>query len=270
MSPTKPNHSQGYEVYTGSKNPEFDDFMKCVANFVKERILDSHSTQNTWPQRIVCATHFIGCLFKRWMFVTLKWKSWFSLLGWYETDTQFHLALKACRDQFVKCLEASKGRMHLYLQPLSDTNLRLLMEQLELVAARNEAYAKEIPYVCLLEMAIEVSGRFRTELPLKHLDEKDPLHKSFNLDSRLRWSNAVLDKNIHAPLHRLCTPVIYLYWTYGRVWIDVVLTWLRPGLWVTLTLSDCDPSPTRLKEIVLNMCAYQSCDRRDFSLEAWW
>ena len=76
--------------------------------------------------------------------------------------------------------------MHLYLQPLSDTNLRLLMEQLELVAARNEPYAKEVPYVCLLEMAIEVSGRFRTELPLKDLDEKDPLHKSFNLDSWLR------------------------------------------------------------------------------------
>lgn len=167
--------------------------MKCVANFVKERILDSHSTQNTRPQRIVCATHFIGCLFKRWRFVTLKWKSWLSLLGVYsEADTHFHLALKACRDQFGKCLEASKARMHLYLQPLSDTNLRLLMEQLELVAARNEPYAKEVPYVCLLEMAIEVSGRFRTELPLKDLDEKDPLHKSFNLDSWLRWSNAVL------------------------------------------------------------------------------
>ena len=76
--------------------------------------------------------------------------------------------------------------MHLYLKLLSDSNLRLLMEQLELVAARDEPYAKEVPYACLLEMAIEVSGRFRTALPFKYLDEKDPLHKSFNLDSWLR------------------------------------------------------------------------------------
>ncbi|CAL1158875.1 unnamed protein product, partial [Cladocopium goreaui] len=173
-----------YEVHnSGTKNPQFDDFMKEVANFVKELVATVHTSGDVWPQRVLCATHFISCLFKRWSFVTLTSTSWFS---W--GDSHFHQALLACRDQFARALERSGGRMDLYLNRLSDQSLRLLMKQLEMLASREEAYARELPYVRLLEMAIAVSGRLRKELPLWESKVGDPENKFFNLDAWMKLS----------------------------------------------------------------------------------
>ena len=73
--------------------------------------------------------------------------------------------------------------MDLYLNRLSDQSLRLLMKQLEMLASREEAYARELPYVRLLEMAIAISERLRIELPLWESKVEDPENKFFNLDA---------------------------------------------------------------------------------------
>ena len=78
--------------------------------------------------------------------------------------------------------------MDLYLNRLSDQSLRLLMKQLEMLASREEAYARELPYVRLLEMAIAVSGRLRKELPLWESKVGDPENKFFNLDAWMKLS----------------------------------------------------------------------------------
>eukprot|EP00435_Cladocopium_sp_Y103_P012109 s38_g3.t1 len=171
-----------YEVLNGKTNPLFDDFMQEVANFVRDLVRNGSGSEDG-SQRLVCATHFVSCLFKRWSFVTRSVKEYgrFYITSW-EVESRSHKALKACRDQYAQTLERNKGSMHHFLNRLSDRSLRFLMEQLESLASRQEEYTTKLPYVCLLEMAIVVSGRTRTELPLLELKVEERGHKFFNLE----------------------------------------------------------------------------------------
>eukprot|EP00438_Fugacium_kawagutii_P007607 Skav200641 [mRNA] locus=scaffold353:240704:248271:+ [translate_table: standard] len=89
--------------------------MGRVAMLVKELLNVGHVSEKSGL--VVCATHFISCLFKRWAFVTMTTRV---------ARRFFHFG--------------TRGR-------------------------------QQLPYVCLLEMAIVVSGRLRTELPLRDYDD---------------------------------------------------------------------------------------------------
>ena len=59
-----------------------------------------------------------------------------------------------------------------------------ISDQFLLIRIFRKCLRQRLVQVCLLEMAIAISSRLRTELPLLELRVTHPSHKYFNLDSQ--------------------------------------------------------------------------------------